>query len=151
MDFVINEELDKFTDHFDKLIKSNSNGIVHFDAVFDLTVVNVLWRLVTGVNYSLDDHRIRNLLKLSNDQVKSTSFAFDFSIAFPWTRDWFPWFYGRKEQLRIIEELHEFARNTINEHRDSGNYSVDPKGFVDVFLDKIDEFKDKPHPAFNGN
>ncbi len=150
MDFVINEELIKFTNHLDKLIDANANGIVHFDAFFDLTVVNVLWRLVTGVNYPLDDPKMNRLLKLSNDQVQSTSFAFDFSIAFPSLREWFPWLVGRNNQLKIIHDLHQFAKDTVNEHRSSGNYKDDPKGFVDIFLEKIDEFKDDPHPHFNG-
>ncbi|CAL8116967.1 unnamed protein product [Orchesella dallaii] len=149
MDGVVNEELDKFTDHVNKLI-DKKDGILEVESFFDLTVINVLWRLVTGVNYELEDARMLKLLKMSNDMTESSNFSFDLSISFPFLREWFPeLLFGKKIQDQIVEDFYQFGEETIKEHRDSGTYKTSPQSFVDVFLEKIDKHSIDPATHFN--
>lgn len=106
MDFVINEELEKLLKFMNTALAKTKDNVVRVDDLFDLSVINALWRLVTGVNYTLDNPRILRLMRLSNEMILSTSFAFDMSIAFPIVHP----LYGQKTQRRIRDDLFEFAR-----------------------------------------
>ncbi|CAL8148556.1 unnamed protein product [Orchesella dallaii] len=146
MDVVIGEELDKFTDHLKNLMKKD--GVVEVHGLFDLTLVNVLWRLVTGVNYAMDDERILELLKLSNEMIQNTKFSFDSSATFPFLWHLFPSWSGKNLQMKIIKALHKYCRDTAEYNRKHCDYKNNPQCYVDVFLQKIDETANDPETEY---
>ncbi|CAL8116997.1 unnamed protein product [Orchesella dallaii] len=142
MDIVINEELTKFLGHFDQILKrsqNNNENVVITTELFDLSVINVLWRLVTGKSYELENVRLNRLLHLSHEFVRISKNGEDISTSFPFLRDWFPEWTGRNHQSKCIQKLSGFFREAVNEHRSNESYATDPQSFLDVFLAKIDE------------
>ncbi|ODM94630.1 Farnesoate epoxidase, partial [Orchesella cincta] len=150
MDVVINEELAKFLEHFsEKLNRTRNNTMVITKELFDGSVLNVLWRLVTGKSFELGDERLDYLLQLSNDFLQASKNGADISLTFPFLRDWLPEWTGRNRQVMCIQKLCEFFRETLKEHRQNGTCASDPQSFVDIFLAKIDE--NQIASVFNGS
>ncbi|ODM88926.1 Farnesoate epoxidase [Orchesella cincta] len=146
MDVVVSEELEKFTGYLQK--QMTTEGVVKVDGLFDLTLVNVLWRLVTGVNYSMDDERILELLKLSNDMIQNTKFSFDASAAFPFLWHLFPQWSGKNLQMKVVKALQAYCRVTLEYNRKNCDYKSNPECYVDVFLQKIDETRNDPESEY---
>ncbi|ODM91855.1 Farnesoate epoxidase [Orchesella cincta] len=145
MDVVINEEIDKFMTHFKKTLAcSTNNTVLMSKELFDMTTTNVLWRLVTGISYDLEDDRIENMIRLSTDFLSSCSNGGDISITFPFLRDWFPEWTGLNQQKKCVKNLYEFMQETVRLHKNSKPYASDPQSFMDVFLAKIDENPNDP-------
>ncbi|ODM88924.1 Farnesoate epoxidase [Orchesella cincta] len=146
MDVVVLEEMDKFVGYLET--KMQRDGVVEVDGLFNLTLVNMLWRLVTGINYSMNDKKIQKLLKLSNDMIKNTKFSFDASATFPFLWHLFPSWSGKNLQMMNITALQEYCRETLEYHRRNCDYKNHPESYVDVFLQKIDETRKNPESEF---
>ncbi|CAL8110294.1 unnamed protein product [Orchesella dallaii] len=110
MDVVINEELIKFLEHFDEILKRSQNNNEN------LVITTQL-----------------------NEFVRISKTGEDISTSFPFLRDWFPEWTGRNRQSKCIQKLCGFFREVVNEHRSSDSYATDPQSFLDAFLAKIDE------------
>ncbi|CAL8117112.1 unnamed protein product [Orchesella dallaii] len=139
MDVVINEEISKFLAHFKKILaRSETNTFIMTKELFEMTTTNVLWRLVTGISYDLDDSRMENVIRLSNEFLLSATNGGDISITFPFLRDWFPEWTERNRQTKCSTDLRDFVQKLVKEHRNSHFDTSNPQSFIDVFLAKID-------------
>ncbi|CAL8068264.1 unnamed protein product [Orchesella dallaii] len=140
MGLVLNEEVDKFVAFFKNQV--NPKGLVYVKDPFDVSTVNVLWRLITGKSHDLDDSKMIELLRLSREYKKSISVT-DASIAYPFLRTWFPGWMGRYKQIECVNRLTQFLESLVDEHEEDAK---NPHCFVDAFLHEIHKGTD---PEFN--
>lgn len=150
MDAVINGELDKFVTHIRKLSESAPNNILHVEDLFNLTLVNVLWLLVSGKSYEYDDKKMTGLIKLNDDFYRSTNLGFDITHAFPILRDWFPNWSGRTIQKQTARDSIQTVRELLHEEKLRGTYSTDPHNFLDVFWAKVEQSRNDEETDFTG-
>lgn len=75
----MNEEIQKFTDDLKREVKDAPDNIIHVEDLFSLTVVNVLWRCMSGKSYEYNDPKMIRLLQLNRDFFRSSNMGFD-----PW-------------------------------------------------------------------
>lgn len=142
MDLVINEEAAKYVGYLKEQINSSKDSTIYVETgdMFDSTIINILWRLVTGKEYAMDDVRIKEMLRLSGEYVRSARVD-DISICYPVLRDWFPKLTGRTVQHECTKNLKRFLEQVIQEHIDKDLFRENPESFIDVFLKKIEEEK----------
>lgn len=110
MDAVVNDEVEKFVEHIRCQSTSVPGNIIHVEDLFNLTMVNIIWRLVSGKSYEYNDAKMLHLLKLNDDFFKSTNFGLDMTNVFPVLRDWFPDWSGRTIQRKSSEALFEYGK-----------------------------------------
>ena len=74
MEDAINMEVDKLTD----MLKENYTGEpVDLQAKLNVSIVNALWFLLVGENFSLEDPRLHHIVNLINDTVRVRRFSLD--------------------------------------------------------------------------
>lgn len=150
MDVVVHEEITKFMNHLKIQVNQAPNQTIFVQDLFSLTMLNVLWRLVSGKPYDYNDPKILRLLKLNDEFFRSTNFGVDISQVFPILRDLFPDWSGRKLQRQTSKEMYDYGKELLQEQRQQGNYK-DPQSFIDVFTAKVETSKEDPQTDFSGN
>lgn len=132
---------------------SSSNGIVEVDLFFTLSVINALWSMVAGARFSHDNPELQHLMKLNAEFFKASSFVGDFSMAFPFLREYIPWITNRAYTTRLSDQVLDFAKKIHDTHKKRESYATNPESFVDIFLAKIDEEEKLPENEriFTGN
>lgn len=110
MDAVVNEEIEKFTEHIKCEAAQAQDNIIHVEDLFSLTVVNVLWRLVSGKVYEYKDLKMLRLLQLNSDFFRSSNFGLDLGDAFPILRDWFPIWSRKTIQRQTSQDLYDYGK-----------------------------------------
>lgn len=150
MDAMLNDELDKFVTHIKEESNNAPGNIIHVHDMFGLTMINVLWRLVSGKSYDYNDEKMTRLLHLNDEFFQSTNFGLDVTNVFPVLRDWFPKWAGTDIQRRAGEALNEYGRTLINEHKKHLAAQNQPECFIDVFAQKVLQNENDPKSDFTG-
>lgn len=110
MDAVVNEEIDKFLAHLKNEAGTAKNNIIPVEDLFSLTVVNVLWRLVSGKSYEYNDPKMQRLLQLNSDFFRSSNFGLDLGDAFPTLRYLFPVWSRKLIQRQTSQDLFDYGK-----------------------------------------
>lgn len=110
MDTVVNEELDKYIAHIKEESAKAPGNIVHVEDLFNLAMINVLWRMVSGKSHDLKDEKVLRLLRLQDEFFQSTNLGLDISHLFPILRDWFPDWAGRTIQKQTAKGLFNYGK-----------------------------------------
>lgn len=152
MDIVMNEEAKKFIEYLKSNVKSTPDNVIHVGNgdLFDSTVLNILWRLVTGKEHDLSDERITKMIRLSREYMNAARVD-DISICYPILRDLFPKMTGRTIQHECVRNLKSFMEEVIQQHVDMGSFNHNPNSYIDMFLKKIEEEKGKTEAESNFN
>ncbi len=83
MEDVINEEVAYFADHLAKeAAASREKGVISVQNFFNVTILNVLWRIVAGKRYDYGDSELGRILKIAADVTNTTSTP-GFALMFP--------------------------------------------------------------------
>uniref|UniRef100_A0A3B3TQN2 Cytochrome P450 2G1-like n=1 Tax=Poecilia latipinna TaxID=48699 RepID=A0A3B3TQN2_9TELE len=111
------------------------------------TVSNVVCCLVFGQRFSYEDKHFVNLLAVIAMIVRfnSSPKGMMYNI-FPWLMERLP---GKQHAIfGKIEEIRDFVKTKIQEHRDSLDPSS-PRDFIDCFLIRVHEEKENPSTEFH--
>uniref|UniRef100_A0A096M595 Cytochrome P450 2G1-like n=1 Tax=Poecilia formosa TaxID=48698 RepID=A0A096M595_POEFO len=111
------------------------------------TVSNVVCCLVFGQRFSYEDKHFVNLLAVIAMIVRfnSSPKGMMYNI-FPWLMERLP---GKQHAVfGKIEEIRDFVKMKIQEHRDSLDPSS-PRDFIDCFLIRVHEEKENPSTEFH--
>ncbi|CAG7816358.1 unnamed protein product [Allacma fusca] len=138
MEAAVEEELLQFLDYFQEKSK-RSGGVVHMEHAFTLPVLNILWNMVAGSRFSYEDQKLKTLISDVEELSRSFDIGGNILMAFPLLRYVAPELTGHTQQMGIYRKLHEYFRSMLTERRVLGSYSENPRDFVDIFLQKMDE------------
>ena len=72
---LIQEEIDDLRQEIMAKSMSNTNGSVNFQAMFNSSLVNILWALIAGERFKRDDGRLGFLLDLVENFIRSGDFT----------------------------------------------------------------------------
>jgi len=137
MDSIIHEELSFLIAHVKRRL-ATTNNILTIHHNFDLSMVNVLWSLVTGHRFNYDDPILNEMLR-HNDRIND---AFNFNniyLPFPFLRHWFPKLTGFKDHMESYQKVQLFMKGLVNTVRSNMSGTEEPSNFIEVFLKRIDD------------
>jgi len=103
------------------------------DTVFGIPVINILWTIVAGKRFELDDPKVQRVMILLNRLFKA-KFALEYF--FIWWGLICYFIPGLSPRRKIISELRTMFRDSIKDHRDSLDTNH-PRDFIDVYLIEI--------------
>ena len=138
------EELAELTSRLETSIDCDG-GIVPMKQFFTISVLNVLWSMVTGTRFSPDDEKLRRLNRIGSELIKETPIGGNLANAYPFL---VPLLKHRVHNKNV--ELQEYFRALLDERRALGDYKHDQRDFVEVFLKEIDNFRGKSPNYYTG-
>ena len=135
MDMKVLEEVRIVIDDLNKKLGGRNNKAVlkNVDTYFDLPDLNVIWGLVAGIRYDYDDprpHRQFEILRAFLQENLAGPIT-----AVPWLKK-APYFKDIYRGIRAsMNEFRILLRKIAAEQKSSRN-SQNPRGFIDLFLEK---------------
>ncbi|XP_063363714.1 farnesoate epoxidase-like [Cydia amplana] len=115
-----------------KLISSTRQPIIVND-LFDISIVNILWRLVAGTRYDLKDIRLKKLCHMIKRAFKIVDMSGGVMNFMPFLRHIIPGAIGYTELKELHDTLYLFIKETIKEH-ETNIVTKDPRDVIDAFL-----------------
>ena len=148
MEELIQEEIQQLCSLLDKEVDGQQP--LKMDLIYNLSVVNALWTLITGSRLSLGDPKIKELVSKIDELVKERGTG-KLLIIFPWLRNVIPEKIGWNKQKRNFDNLFAFLDQVIDEHQVNFNDTLkeNPNDFIDAYLAQIQA--SKPGSSFYGS
>nr|WBB44916.1 methyl farnesoate epoxidase [Chrysogorgia stellata] len=133
MENVVLEEVDDLI----QAVRKTPGGLVKIDTIFNLPVINILWRIVTGRRYKIDDPEVLQIIRSINDFAVSSA-QNSVLIPFPWLRHIVPKWSGFEALRDTRDKMHQLLKEIIDDHKATIDHEH-PRDFVDVFLTEMNE------------
>ncbi|CAG9088077.1 unnamed protein product [Plutella xylostella] len=138
MEALITEECSELI----KLRMQDAGEPIEMDHMFDIPVVNILWRIVAGKRYDLKDDRLRKICYLIKRSFKVVDMSGGIINFFPYLRHIIPGYTGYRELKELHHSMYMFIKNVIREHESTIKYDK-PRDVIDAFLIEMAENKDR--------
>ncbi|XP_053606364.1 farnesoate epoxidase-like isoform X2 [Plodia interpunctella] len=129
MEVIIAEECSELV----KLRASDSGQPVLVNQMFNISVINILWRVVAGRRYDLNDDRVKHLCGLVMRLFRLVDMSGGIISFMPFLRHLVPKLIGFTEMKAIHASLQTFVKETIEEHKASIDIE-NPRDVIDAFL-----------------
>ncbi|CAH0729734.1 unnamed protein product, partial [Brenthis ino] len=101
--------------------------------MFDVSVVNILWKLVAGKRYDLKDKQLRVLCDLITRTFKVGDMSGGLLNFLPFLRHIIPNLIGYTELEVIHKQIYEFLNNILKEHQATIDVK-NPRDVIDMLL-----------------
>lgn len=105
--------------------------------LFDVSVINVLWSIVRGERYELNDPRLTSLMEAIHKSFRIIDMSGGAISQFPWLRFIAPVQTGYRPLLEVLEPMWEFLRQNIDEVRATFDANSEPKNFLEFYCREI--------------
>ncbi|KAJ0178311.1 hypothetical protein K1T71_006134 [Dendrolimus kikuchii] len=125
-----------------KLRLGDAGKPVTLNHMFHITIVNIMWQLVAGKRYDLEDQRLKKLCNLITDLFKAVDMSGGVLNFVPFLRYLFPNAIGYTKLKLIHNNIHQFLEETIKEHKSKLDIN-NPKDVIDALLIDMLEHKEK--------
>ncbi|KAK7864096.1 hypothetical protein R5R35_002738 [Gryllus longicercus] len=110
---------------------------VQVSSLFNISSVNVLWKVMAGVRFKRTDPLLQRLIKILTDLFRAgNGLSGNLSALFPILRYVLPF----TEQDIVTRELSKFILESIREH-DKTLDEANPRDFIDVYLTEMRKHK----------
>ncbi|CAK1556238.1 unnamed protein product [Leptosia nina] len=123
------------------LRKLDAGRPVVVNHVFDVAIVNIMWKLVAGKRYDLKDNKLKHICDLITKSFQLVDMSGGILTFLPFLRHIMPDFIGYSELKLIHHNIYTFIQETINEHRATLDVSK-PRDLIDAFLIDIMQQKE---------
>ena len=147
MEELIQDEIRQLFEQLDNQI----NQPLTMSLIYNLSVVNGLWTLLTSSRLALDDPKLQDMVQKVDEMVKESSNVTILNVI-PGLRHIIPEWSGWNKVKRTLFDMKGFINNVIDQHR--LNYDEDirenPRDFIDAFLNQIHNDANKG-TSFYGN
>lgn len=147
MEDLINAEVAEFIPYMLEEAAKSPNCALVMQNVFNVTILNALWKIIAGSRYNYRDPELLNLTKKVNDAITSSGPKMNLAFVFPWVRKIWPNIDAYKANIERTLAVKEFVASSIEEHRKTFNPDDPPRDFIDVYLGEIDKETD-PNSSF---
>ena len=137
---LINEEVAYFCQYIEEVLISQMECPEETNKplnMFQIPIINILWKIVAGEHYNYDDPTLVDLLRKVVERTNVPLFKPSAVTFFPFLDKLFPSI-DQHHSYSCIRELKEFLNGTINKHRET----FDPdniQDFIDAYLQEIQE------------
>ncbi|XP_049874477.1 farnesoate epoxidase-like [Pectinophora gossypiella] len=124
-----------------ELRMSDAGQPVLVNDMFDVSIINILWRLVAGKRYDLKDERLKELCHLIKRAFAVVDMTGGILNFMPFLRHLIPGLTGYTEMKEVYDSLYKFLRDIIKEHQESIDVKC-PRDVIDTFLIEMMNTKD---------
>ncbi|XP_023936785.2 farnesoate epoxidase [Bicyclus anynana] len=108
--------------------------------MFDVCIVNILWKLVAGKRYDLANEQLKVLCDLITRSFKVVDMSGGILNFLPFLRHVVPNLIGYTELRAIHDALYDFLRTTVEEHQKTID-ARKPRDVIDMFLIEMNSKK----------
>ena len=147
MEELIHEEIRQLFEQLDRQI----NQPLTMSLIFNVSVLNALWTLLTGSRLPLDDPKLQDMVQKVDALMKEFGNVTALTV-FPVLRHIIPEWSGWNRMKKTFFHMKAFINNTIDQHKI--NYDEDikenPRDFIDAFLNQIHDDANKG-TSYHGN
>ncbi|XKL66993.1 hypothetical protein PGB90_010413 [Kerria lacca] len=119
------------------------NESIEVQQLFDVSTLNVLWTMIAGYRFPLNDEKLLKLLDLVHNAFHMVDMSGGLLNQMPFLRILAPSLSGYNSFVIIIEEIMEFLKDTLRNHHES-----DGNDFISVFLREIDKNENNAENTF---
>nr|APH81371.1 cytochrome P450 CYP3029A1 [Tigriopus kingsejongensis] len=144
MESFIKEEIHELIELLE--IKSQGGQPVEIGYDINVSIVNVIWAMITGERKPHHDQKLRDFLTSVNKGIELASTS-GILLFMPFLVKIFPEsLFGIGKMRKWMKQSYGYLQEVVDEHKI--NYSPDSqKDFIDAFLTEMK--KDGAHPSFN--
>ena len=136
---------------FKVFIHKNIRNPINFLALFNLPIINVLWRMIVGVRFDYDDPNLNCLMdKLTKIFKRLGKPEVLINCSFPWIVKLFPSFCEEDKNRETINDLRKLMREHIKHHQETLDPN-DPRDFIDKYLIEIENTTDENSSFYKSN
>ncbi|KAB0792145.1 hypothetical protein PPYR_14104 [Photinus pyralis] len=114
-------------------LRKKSSDLVFMHNAFDVGVLNVLWTMMAGERFTLDDVRLIKLLQIVHDAFRLFDMSGGLLNQLPVLRFLAPGCCGYTKTVEILKRMWLFLEETIAEHRKTA-CSSHSRDLIDAFL-----------------
>ncbi|KAI7815650.1 cytochrome p450 [Rhyzopertha dominica] len=133
MESRIDEEARDLVD----MLRRQCSGPILINNTFDISAINVLWAMMAGERFNLDDARLVKLLGIIHDAFKVVDISGGLLNQMPFLRYIAPKACGYTQTIHTLKRLWDFIEETISEHRRTVS-SAHARDLIDAFLLKME-------------
>ncbi|XP_055385573.1 methyl farnesoate epoxidase-like [Condylostylus longicornis] len=135
-------EAQKMIENFRK--KAIKKELLEMQHLFDIPVLNVMWALLAGYTFDVDDTKLLNLVKLIHECFRDIDMSGGILNQFPFIRYFFPEKCGYNKMIKNTKPLLSFLTERIKEIKDkigTNNLNKEIKSLIEAYLIEIEKFK----------
>lgn len=111
-------------------------GLIEMDKLFDISVLNLIWTLLAGQRFELDDERLTILTEMIHKSFRIADMSGGLLNLFPWLRFIMPERSGYLPLLNSLKPLWKFLGDAIDTIRDRPE-DEETKCFIQAFLHEM--------------
>lgn len=114
----------------------SEHGLIEMDKLFDISVLNLIWTLLAGQRFELDDERLTLLTEMIHKSFRVADMSGGLLNLFPWLRFIMPERSGYLPLLNSLKPLWKFLGDAIDtiRHRPEDE---ETKCFIQSFLNEM--------------
>jgi len=142
----IQDEINELIDH----LKENTGKPISLCEIFPISILNSLWKIMTGEKFSLDDPLPRKIYAAVKNELQGQD-VLGFLYFLPWLSKLLPnRITGIKKAQAAMNGLQTIIRSVIEEHRQRFVPGSTPNDYIDTYLQQIED-TDDPTSSFYQN
>nr|AIL94139.1 cytochrome P450 CYP3029A1 [Tigriopus japonicus] len=145
METFIKDEIHDLIELLEEKSKSGQPVEIGYD--INVSIVNVIWALITGERKPHHDQKLRDFLTSVNKGIELASTS-GILLFMPFLIKIFPEsLFGIDKMRKWMKHSYGYLQEVIDQHKDNHTDTTSNQDFIDAFLSEMK--KDGAHPSFN--
>lgn len=140
MSTLVEEEAQELVHHIYKTINYNDKTVFSVETLFNVSILNSLWKMLAGVRYNADDEKMRELQSILNELFRSISMVGTTFSHFPILKYLAPEMSGYNLYVMTHLRIWEFLHKELHYHKKTHNPD-EPRDVMDVYLNILNSNK----------
>ncbi|XP_046401825.1 methyl farnesoate epoxidase-like [Ischnura elegans] len=148
---IIHNEVKAILDDIEKMSGGSATGYyqpVYFHDIFEGSMINILWNVLSGGRYERDDPAFKLLINSVNNFFRANERTHRLIVLFPGLAQWHPFAAVKYEIRSLCETLFSLVEAMIYKHKKTIKHD-DLRDFTDIYLKEIMEKQRSPGTSFN--
>jgi methyl farnesoate epoxidase/farnesoate epoxidase len=131
----IEHEAEELIKEFFNKAEASESFFMH--SAFDISVLNLMWVLLKGERFKLDDQRLINLVAAVHKNFQVIDMSGGILNLFPFIRHIAPELSGYRELVDTMTPIWDFLQQEIEKIKMDFNPKSEPKSFIEAYLKEI--------------
>lgn len=135
----VEQEAIELIKHLEKKSEENQKIYVQKDNsnIFDLSVMNVTWKILRGSRFELDDEQLIMLMEMIHKSFQIIDMSGGVLSQAPWLRFLAPELTGYRPLIETLKPLWSFLNQNIEEVLKTYDGKREPKNFIEFYCREI--------------
>ncbi|XP_018572226.1 probable cytochrome P450 303a1 [Anoplophora glabripennis] len=144
MSTLIEEETQELVNYILRTIHDKDSLIFEMTTLFNVHVLNTLWRMLAGVRYKHEDDKMKELQAILSELFERVSMVGASFSHFPILKYIAPELSGYNFYIRAHMRIWDFLNRELNYHKKTRD-PKEPRDFMDVYLNVLNSSEDIPN------